>query len=132
MSSRHTSEGLFKQFIIDDLTAYKLSGHPIMFYAAWDAQKAIPDIVGAAYSRSFVFELKGAGTRAQKIQDERLRDWHNAGSIAGFLREGKDHMQPIIWYAGGLSGVQILLSRSNWLEELLDVYLSPKHSRRLT
>lgn len=103
-----------------------------MFYAAWDAQKAIPDIVGAAYSRSFVFELKGAGTRAQKIQSERLRDWHTAGSIAGFLREGLDHSKPIIWNAGGLAGPQLLLQRSNWLEELLDVYLSPKRTRRPT
>jgi hypothetical protein len=94
----------------------------LKFWATLDVQAGIPDIVGCVYSRGIFIELKGPNTKVTMLQRESLADWHHAGGIAGILREEDDHL---IFEIGGHLANSIKLSRANWLQELLEIYLAP-------
>lgn len=123
MAGRDTPEGRLKQFIIDSLNGLIHQGEPLYFWATWDTQAGIPDIVGAWRSLPLVIELKAEKTALTNRQALTLHAWRKAApkGIVGVLR-ALEISEPtkLLWAVGGLGSVK--LDRLSWWEQLTRIY----------
>jgi hypothetical protein len=59
----------------------------------WGSEMAAagdPDLTGCFRGRHFELEVKAPGGRLSRIQEVRLKEWHQAGAIVGVVHSTED------------------------------------------
>jgi hypothetical protein len=79
--------------VMDYVRKLRLAGVPIKvikFHGNQYVEVGTPDLIGSIGSRAINIEAKVPGEEPTKIQQQRLMEWKNAGSITGVIHGVRD------------------------------------------